>query len=164
MTATWAYKADGSYDINFAGVSGQSFSSGEAMYNSTGTTVAVAENMTNGSGDLLLHADGLTISSSSGALSVTTGSDAFAANAHATEAISASGLNSESFDSASGFGQSMITGLQVGGSSSDVIQLHLSMFSGLSSSNTAAQNLANLLSSSAAAQSGSNVTITDFSS
>ena len=162
MTAAWTYNADGSYDINYAGVTGQAYSSYEVVNNSAGTKVAVAENMTSGSGDLILHADGLTISSSSGTFSVTTGSDTFALNAHATEAISASGLNSESFDYASGFGQSMITGLQVGGSASDVVQLHLSMFSGLSSSNTAAQNLAHLLSSGAAAQSGSNVTITDL--
>ena len=160
-TAAWTHNADGSYDINYAGVTGQAYSSYEVVNNSAGTKIAVAENMTSGSGDLILHADGLTISSSSGTFSVTTGSDTFALNAHATEAISASGLNSESFDYASGFGQSMITGLQVGGSASDVVQLHLSMFSGLSSSNTAAQNLSHLLSSGAAAQSGSNVTITD---
>ena len=43
-----------------------------------------------------------------------------------------------------------------------MIQFNHSMFSGLSSSNTAAQDLASLLSSGAAAQSGSNVKITDL--
>jgi hypothetical protein len=48
------------------------------------------------------------------------------------------------------------------GGASDVIQFNLSMFSGLSSNNTAAQSLVVLLWSSAAAQSGPNVTITDL--
>ena len=161
MTATWTFKADGSYEGAYAGVTGQPYSSYETVFNSAQTKVATAENMTTGLGQLLLQANGLTISSSSGALSVTTGSDAFAVNAHATEAISATGLNSESFNYASGFGDSTITGLQAGGSASDVIHLNLSMFSGLSSSNTAAQDLASLLSSGAVAQSGANVTITD---
>ena len=161
MTATWTYDADGSYEGAYAGVTGEPYSSYETVFNSAQTRVAAAENMTTGSGQLLLYANGLAISSSSGALSVTTGSDAFAVNAHATEAISATGLNSETFKYASGFGDSTIAGLQAAGSASDVIQLNLSMFSGLSSSNTAAQDLASLLSSGAAAQSGSNVTITD---
>jgi hypothetical protein len=161
MTATWTYNADKSYDIAYAGVTGQPYSSYENVYNTAGVGVTTARNMTNGSGALLLYANGQTISSSSGALRVTIGTDAFNLNPHTTEAITATGKSSETFEYASGFGQSSITGLLAGGSASDVIDLNLSMFSGLSSSNTAAQNFAAVLSSGAAAQSGSNVTITD---
>ena len=47
------------------------------------------------SGDLLFFASGLTVSSSSGQLNVTSGADVFPLNAHATEAVSATGLNPE---------------------------------------------------------------------
>ena len=90
-----------------------------------------------------------------------TGADAFDVNVHATEAITATGVNSDTFEYARGFGNSTITGLVAGGNASDVVQLDLAMFSGLSSTNTPAQNLATLISSGAAAQSGSNVKITD---
>jgi hypothetical protein len=133
----------------------------ENVRNAAGVLVARAEDMTNGSGDLLLYANGLKVSSSSGHMNVTTGADAFPVKAHATEAISATGLNSETFEYASGFGHSAITGLLAGGGASDMIEFKRSMFHGLSSTNTAAQNLADLLSSGAAAQSGPNVTITD---
>ena len=161
MTAIWTWNPDRSYDAAFQNVTGLGYSSFENLYNTAALRVAKAEDMTNGSGDLLLFANGLTVSSSSGQLNVTTGADAFPLNAHATEAISATGLNSETFEYASGFGQSSITGLLAGGGASDVVQFNLSMFHGLSSTNTAAQNLADLLSSGAAAQSGPNVTITD---
>jgi hypothetical protein len=68
----------------------------------------------------------------------------------------------QTFQYASGFGHSSVTGLLAGGSTSDVIQMNLSMFKGLSSSNTAAQDVDALLSSGAMAQSGPNVTITDL--
>jgi hypothetical protein len=161
MTATWTYNADGSYDGAYQNATGLAYSSFENVHNAAGVRVAKAEDMTDGTGHLLLFADGLTVSSSSGQLSVTTGLDTFPLNAHATEAISATGLDAETFEYASGFGQSSITGLLAGGSANDVIQFNLSMFSGLSSSNAAAQNWADLLSSGAAAQSGANVTITD---
>jgi hypothetical protein len=161
MTATWTYNADNSYDSAYAGVTGQPYSSYETVFNTANVVVAAARNMTNGSGALVLYANGQTISSSSGALSVTSGTDAFNLTPHTTEAITATGKSSETFGYASGFGQSSITGLLAGGSASDVIDLNLSMFSRLSLSNTAAQNFAAVLSSGAAAQSGSNVTITD---
>ena len=142
-------------------MTGFGYSSFENVHNAAGGWLARAEDMTDGSGDLLLFVDGLTVSSSSGQLSVTTGADTFPLDAHATEAISATGLDAETFEYASGFGQSSITGLLAGGGASDVIQFNLSMFSGLSSINTATQNWAELLSSGAAVQSGTNVTITD---
>ena len=67
--------ADGNYDIAYFGVTGLGYSSYECLYNTTGTKAATAEDMTNGSGTLLLYANSLTMSSSSGQLSVTTGND-----------------------------------------------------------------------------------------
>ena len=132
------------------------------MFNAAGVKTATANDLTNGSGSLSLSGGGLTISSGAGgALSLTAGSDTFALDAHTTEAINATGYNSEVFGFASGFGSDSITGFAAGGSSSDVLSLKLAMFSGLSASNTAAQNAAILLSDHAMAQSGSNVTITD---
>ena len=152
-TATTSYNPDGSYQTAYAGVAGLGCSSYENVYNTAGALVAAAQDMTNGSGNLLLSANGLAISSSSGQLRVTSGADTFNLNAHSTEAISATGLSSETFKYASGFGPKHDNGPQ--GGRLRVIQLNLSMFSGLSSSNTA-QDLASLLSSGAAAQSGSN--------
>jgi hypothetical protein len=51
--------------------------------------------------------------------------------------------------------------LLTSGASHDAIELPLTMFKGLSSTNTAIQNWNALLSSGAAVQSGANVTITD---
>ena len=161
MTKTWTYNPDGSYDAAFQNATGLGYSSFENLHNTAGVRVAKAEDITHGSGDLLLYVSGLKVSSSSGQLNVTTRADAFPLNAHTKEAISATGLNSETFEYASGFGHSSITGLLAGGGASDLIQFNLSMFHGLSSTNTAAQDLADLLSSGAAARSGPNVTITD---
>jgi hypothetical protein len=153
--------------ISAQNVSPSGYSSYENVYNTAGVQVATAEDMTNGSGQLLLYANRLTISSSSGQLSVTTGPDTFQINSHATEAISAAGLNSETFGYKSGFGDSTITGFVAGRSTGDVVQFDLSMFTGLNSQNTAAQDLAVLLSpqngaAAQAVQSGPNVTITDL--
>ena len=73
MTATWTYNPDGSYDGAYQNATGFGYSSFENMRNTAGVLVATAEDMTDGSGDLLLFEDGLTVSSSSGQLSVTTG-------------------------------------------------------------------------------------------
>ena len=68
-TATTSYNADGSYQVTYAGVTGLAYSSYEDVYNTAGALVADAQDMTNGSGNLLLSANGLTISSSSAKLS-----------------------------------------------------------------------------------------------
>ena len=163
MTETWAYNADGSYDLYRASIPNASYTSLEAMYSAANVVTANAVNMTNGTGHLVLAAGGLTISSASGALSLTTGADTFTLHAHATEAIFATGYNTETFGFAAGFGADSVTGLVAGGSGSDVLSLHLSMFNGLNSSNTSAQNVAILLSDGAMVQSGANVTLADTS-
>ena len=136
MTETWTWNADGSYDAKSVGVTGQPYSSYENVFNTAHVKVATAEDMINGASQLSLYANDLTISSSSGTLVVITGTDAFALSAHVTETIAATELNSETFKYATGFGRSTITGLLAGGSTSDHIQMNLSMFSGLSSRNT----------------------------
>src|SRR5208282_1338801 len=109
-------------------------------------TVADAEDMNNGSGILRISGSDVTISSSRSGLDVTTaGGDTFGVNAHANETFAVSRANSEAFDFSSGFGATSISGLQIGGAGSDILEFDLSMFHGLSSTNTAAQNLADLL-------------------
>ncbi len=114
-----------------------------------------------GTGALALSGNGLVVGDGPTSISVTDGSASFSLAHHMSETINATGETNETLAFASGFGHNTITGLLAGGRASDVIQLNLSMFSGLSSSNTPAENLASLLLSGAAAQSGSNVTITN---
>ena len=160
-TVTTQTKVDGSYDVVHSNVTGLSYSSYEDIFSSTGAQLAEARDMIGGAGTLLLNADDLLVSSSSGSLAVTTGSDTFKLNPHTSELIIASGRSGETFEFGAGFGHESITGLLAGGPSSDVIEFPVTMFKGLSSTNTATQNWNALLSSGAAVQSGANVTITD---
>ena len=100
---------DGSYDIAYFDVTGQTYSSYEDIYNSAGTLVADAQDNVNGSGNLLLYANGLTITSASGSESVTTGSDTFAVNPHSVETTTIrTASQSETFVYGPGFGQDTI--------------------------------------------------------
>ena len=154
-------KPDGSHDVAYSDVTGLSYSSYEDIFNSAGVQVAEARDMVGGAGMLILDANHLTVSSSSGSFAVTTGSDTFKVNSHANESIDASGRTAETFEFGSGFGHESITGLLASGATHDVIELPPTMFRGLNSMNTAAQNWNALLSSGATVQSGGNVTITD---
>ena len=78
-------KPDGSYDVAYSEVTGLSYSSYEDIYNSAGVQVAEARDLIGGAGTLVLDANQLSISSSSGSLGVTTGSDTFKVNSHANE-------------------------------------------------------------------------------
>jgi hypothetical protein len=151
--------ADGSYDIAYFDVTGLGYSSYENLYSTAGAKVAQAQDMTNGSGTLVLSGNGLAVSSSSQQQSVTTGSDTFAINPHGIEAITASGTNTETFDYASGFGQSAISGFLATGATHDVVQFELSMFSYLTPTMTQAQDAAAVLAQ--AMQVGANVAIAD---
>ena len=154
--------ADTSYDIAYLAVTGQAYSSYEDIYNAAHAKVATAQDMTSGSGNLILAGSGLTVFDASGQESVTTGSDIFAIKPHAVETTTASGQKSETFDFDSGFGHAAITGFLATGSTHDVIQLDASMFSYLSPGMTQAQDLAALLAS--ATQVGSNLQIVDLAS
>jgi hypothetical protein len=94
--------------------------------------------------------------------SVTTGSDTFAVNPHANESFSATGENNETFEYASGFGQSAITGFLATGTAHDVIQLGVSMFSYLTPTMTLSEDVTALLAQ--ATQVGANVVIADSAS
>ena len=144
-------------------VSTTNASSYTTAYDKSGTEFAKAADMPDGSGDLTLSASGVTVWSAANALSATREGDPFEFTTHSNESIVANGVNSETFAYGAGFGQSAISAFQASGGSNDVIQFSASMFDGLSNSNSAAQNWADLLSSGAAAQSGPNVTITDSS-
>ena len=122
-------------------------SSYATAYDKSGTEFAEAMDMTDGSGVLTVSADGVTVWSAANALSATREADPFAFTAHSNESIIANGVDWETFAYGSGFGQSAITGFQASGDGSDLIQFSASMFDGLSNSNTAAQNWADLLSS-----------------
>ncbi len=164
MTSTWTYAGDGARLVAYQGMNGSAgYTSHASVIDTSGQTVADAEDMNNGSGILRTFGNNLTISSSASGLNVmTAGRDTFGVNAHANETFAVSQANSEAFDFSSGFGAASISGFQIGGTGSDIIQFDLSMFNGLSSTNTSAQNLADLLASGAAMQSGQNVTISDL--
>jgi len=163
MTQTWTYNADGSYDMVLRGAPNANYTSYEAVFNTANVRGANAFDFASGVGQLVFTNSGLTTSFGSGKLSLTIGADTFALDAHSTETVTATGYNAETFGFTAGFGSDSITGFAAGGSASDVLSLKLSMFTGLSGSNTAAQNASILLSSHAMAQSGANVTITDTS-
>ncbi len=143
-------KSDGSHAIAYSEVTGLSYSSYEDIFNSAGVQVAEARDMIGGTGTLILNADHLTVSASSGSFGVTTGPDTFKVNSHASELIISSGRTAETFAFGSGFGHELIAGLLTSGASHDTIELPSTMFKGLSSTNTATQNWNALLSSGAA--------------
>ena len=94
-------------------------------------------------------------------MTLSNGADTFALTLHTTESIIASGYTSELFGFAAGFGHTSIAGFGRRKRRRRTLA-QLSMFNGLSATNTAAQDAAILLSNHAMAQSGSNVTITDL--
>ncbi len=162
MTAAWTYNADGSsHDVVRSNVPGLGYASYESLFDATDASLLQARDMNDGSGALLLRADGLTIDSGPTQLSATSGADTFTLTPHASELIHAGGRSAETFAYHSGFGQGSISGLLASGTSNDVIQFDLTMFNGLSPTNTPAEDWTALLSSGAAVQSGKNVIITD---
>jgi hypothetical protein len=150
---------DGSYDVAYFDLTGKTYSSLEDIYNSAGTLQAAAENNVNGSGSLLLYANGLTIASSSGSESVTVGSDTFAINPHSVETTRATSLQSETFIYGPGFGQDTLAGFLAAGASHDHLQFSASMF-GFSSGSSQTADAQELLS--AYASGTTNTVITDL--
>jgi len=152
--------ADGSYDIAYANVTGQTYSSYENIYNSAGTRVAEAFDNLNGSGSLTLHGNGLTVTSASGAESLTTGVDTFALNPHSVETITASGTTKDVFVYTPGFGQDAITGFLATGANHDLLQFNASSFSYLTPGESQAADLAAVLGNATQTAAG-NTVITD---
>ena len=152
---------DGSYDVAHFDVTGLGYASYEDIYNAVGTHVAEAQDVTAGSGNLVLHGNGLTMTSSSASESVTTGSDTFAINPHTTETVAATGRTNETFVFGAGFGEDTLTGFLATGNH-DLLQFSASMF-GFSSTPTQTADAHALLNNSSFVSGTTNTVITDQS-
>ena len=162
LTQQKTVDSDGSYDTAYFDVTGLGYSSYENLYTTAGTKAATAEDMTNGSGNLLLYANDLSVSSSSGQVSVTTGSDTFALNPHANETISAaSGTGNDTFVLNPNFGRDVLGGFVISGATSDTLQFSVADFSYLSARASSTTDLQALINNNAFAPVGANTTITD---
>jgi hypothetical protein len=152
---------DGSYDIAYFNVTGQTYSSYENIYNTASARVVTAQDNVDGSGNLILYANGLTTTSSSGSESVMVGSDTFVINPHSVETTTVMNSKSnETFAYGAGFGQDAITGfLAPTTSGHDYLQFSKSMF-GFSSTATQTADAKALLSNFATGT--TNTTITDL--
>jgi len=157
--------ADGSYDIAYTNVTGQSYGSDEAIYNDAGTKVATAYNYLTGAGGLTLSGSDLTVSAGAselgGQLASATGGDAFALNPNASETVSASGTTDDTFVFTPSSGQDALNGFVATGASHDMLQFSLGDFSYLNAGMSQAQDLAAVIAHGAITQSGSNTLITD---
>ena len=101
MTETWADNAhDGSLSVTWEGITGRSYTSEQALYNSAGASVTVttAINQSSSAGSATLYAGGLTISDAASSFGVTVGADTFALNPHTSETVNATSFGSEVFN------------------------------------------------------------------
>jgi hypothetical protein len=138
---------DGRYDIAYFNAAGQT---SESIYNSANVYVATAQDNANGSGNLLVYANGFTITASSGRESVAVGSDTFALIPHSVETTTIERTKTNTLRSKGtfvfgpGFGQDTIAGFLATTASHDLLQFCASMFGFSSTSQTAdAQALRN---------------------
>ena len=154
--------ADGSYDIAYTNVTGQTYSSYENVYNSAGTIVAEAYDNVNHSGSLTLLGSGLTVTSGSGTESLTVGADTFALNPHSVETITATGTTSDVFVYTPSFGQETINGFAAAGAGHDVLHFNASSFSYLTPGMTQAADLAAVLGHATQTAAGNTVIADSF--
>ena len=159
INIVWRYNADNSATAVWTG--GAGFIPREAMYAPHDVQIGFSIDKSADIGGVLLTTGGVQLTSGPSVLQLTSGADTFTLTSHPNEIINATGYGSETFGFSSGFGSDWINGFVAGGASSDVLSLKLSMFNGLSSGNTASQNVALLLSGRQMAQVGANVAITD---
>jgi hypothetical protein len=153
-------RSDGSYDVDHFDVTGKAYSSYEDIYNSAGKLVADAQENVNGTGSLLLYANGLTVMSSSGTESVTTGSDTFTVHPHSVETTTVeNGKSNETFVYGSGFVQDTLIGFLETSGAHDLLQFSDSMF-GFSPGSSQTADAQALLSNYASGT--TNTTITDL--
>ena len=149
--------SDGSYDVAYFGLTGKAYSSYENIFNSAGTLVADAQDNVNGSGNLILDASGLTLTSASGSESVTTGSDTFAINPHSVETATATNMQSETFVYGPGFGQDTLIGF-LETSNNDLMQFSHTMF-GFSSGQSQTADAQALLSNYASGTTNTTISV-----
>ena len=152
--------SDGSYDIAYFGITGETYSSYEVIYNTAAAPVAYAVNNVSGSGNLLLYTNAFTITSASGSESVTLGSDSFAVTPHSVETTTIENSKSnETFVYGAGFGQDTIAGFLAPTSAGhDYLQFSHTMF-GFSSTATQTADATALLNQFASGT--TNTVITD---
>ena len=141
-------------------VTGETYSAYEDIFNSAGTLLAEARDMTDGSGRLLLFANGVTTTTSSGSESVTTGSDTFAINPHSVETTNATDMQSETFVYGPGFGQDTLIGFLETTTSHDLLQFSASMF-GFSSTQSQTADAQTLLSNFASGTTNTLISVPD---
>jgi len=136
-------------------------SSHEDIYNSAGTLAADAQVNVNGSGSLLLYANGLTTTSSSGYEGVTVGSDTSAINPHSVETTTATNMQSETFayGIGLGLGQDTLIGFLAATTNHDLLQFSASTF-GFSSTSSQTADAQALLGNYASGT--TNTVITDL--
>jgi hypothetical protein len=120
---------DGSYDVVHFDVTGQPYSSYEAIYNSDEAYVATAKDNLDGSGSLTVYANGFTITTSPGSESVTVGSDTFGLAPHSVETTTIENNKAkETFVYDPGFGRDIISGLLATAAGHDHLEFSASMF------------------------------------
>jgi hypothetical protein len=120
---------DGSYDVAYFDVIGKPYSSYESPYNSAGAHVATAKDEVDGSGDLTVYANGLTITTYRGGESARVGSDTFGLTPHQTETTRIENDKArETFVYDPGFGRDTIIGFLATASGHDHLEFSASMF------------------------------------
>ena len=138
------YLSSGAYETGLFGLTGGADSSVIDMYNATHWSVAEAQTLIGGGGNVLLYQSGLTVDDTQPALTISDGTNAFGGSelANSNVSLTATGLTSETFEFASGFGAASILGFDA---TTDHLDLSLSAF-GFGSGLTQAEDVSALLS------------------
>jgi hypothetical protein len=144
---------DGGYEVSYFNITGQSYNSINEIFESGGKAAAYALSHVNASGALIIYSDGVSVSVTEGALSVTLQDDMFDANSdtfniayHATEVFNVVGTKDDAFAFAAPTGAratpwtDVINGFMASGVGSDMIEFNASAF-GVSNATTAWDNL-----------------------
>ncbi len=127
--------ADGAYQLDNYGITGQPYTSDEIVYRSSGVVAALAADNSAGAGRLTLYGANDAVSVGPAQLSVAVGADIFAVNPHATEVIAASASSGDTFVFAPASGpnqtawQDTLSGFVATGASADTLQFSASAFS-----------------------------------
>lgn len=121
-------KADGSYQLSYLNVAGQSYTQAQYAYGSDGTELALAETLADGSNATYLYSADLTLSDVSGNKSLSYGSDTFQFGADTNGMIDVSGADNAALAFGLGDGHQTINGFSTSGSGSDVLVFSKDIF------------------------------------
>ena len=137
--------ADGAYQLDNYGITGQPYTSDEIVYRSSGVVAALAADNSAGAGRLTLYGANDAVSVGPAQLSVAVGADIFTVNPHATEVIAASASSGDTFVFAPASGpnqtawQDTLSGFVATGASADTLQFSAAAFgAGLTAANQTA--------------------------